>query len=342
MFKSALLITLVILCFPSNTWSANPDDNTLHIYSSRHYKTDEALYNDFTAQTGITIKRVDGKGDALIARLQQEGRLTPADLLITVDSGRLWRAENANLFQPIESEVLKSKIPSHLRHEDNKWFGFSTRARVLVYNKKTVKEGTLSSYQDIANPKYKGRVCVRSSGNIYNLSLLSSMIVQDGEEKAKTWAQNVLNNLARKPQGGDTDQIKAVAAGICDIALVNSYYLFRLQRSEEQTDQDIIKNVSFIYPNQDTSGTHVNISGAGILKHAKNKAGAIKFLEYLTTDKAQRYFADGNNEYPVVESVTVNDIVETQKSFKSQEINVGEFGKQQNKARMIFDTIAFP
>lgn len=318
------------------------EDKTLNIYSSRHYNTDEKLYSDFTKQTGIQIKRVDGKGDALISRLEQEGDLAPADLFITVDAGRLWRAEQAGLFQAVQSDTLNEKIPANLKHLEGQWFGFSTRARVLVYNKDKIEEGTLTSYKDLADPKWKGRICVRSSGNIYNQSLLASMIAQDGEEAAQSWAKGVLDNLARKPQGGDTDQIKAVAAGVCDIALANSYYFFRLQRSEKAEDNAVVENLALVFPDQDAKGTHVNISGAGVLKNAKNKDAAVKFLEYLTTDAAQAYFANGNNEYPVVEGVKVNEVVEANKDFKIQDINVSAFGENQKQAKMAFDTITFP
>lgn len=317
-------------------------DNVLHIYSSRHYNTDDKFYADFTKQTGIEIKRVEGKEDALIARLEQEGSASPADLLITVDSGRLWRAEQAGLFEGVQSEILTQKIPANLRDPDGKWFGFSTRARVLIYNKDKIKDGDLSSYQDLVNPKWKGQICVRSSGNIYNLSLLAGMIAQDGEEKAKSWAKGLLDNLARTPQGGDTDQIKAVAAGACNIALVNSYYYFRMQRSDNPDDLKTVANLAIVFPDQKSKGTHVNISGAGVLKHSKNKDAAVQFLEYLTSDNAQAYFADGNNEYPVVQGVKVNDTIESHKVFKTQDVNVREFGVNQKKAKMIFDEITFP
>ena len=337
-----LLLALAVTMTLTTSKPVIAQDNTLHIYSSRHYNTDEALYKTFTEQTGIEIKRVDGKGDALIARLEQEGELSPADLFITVDSGRLWRAEQAGLFDIVDSETLTTKVPENFRHPDGQWFGFSSRARVLVYNKDKVEDGALSSYKDIADPKWKGRLCVRSSSNIYNQSLMASMIAQEGEEASKSWAKGVLDNLKRKPQGGDTDQIKAVAAGVCDIALANSYYFYRLQRSENPEDRAIVENLNIVFPDQDGAGTHINISGAGVLKNAKNKAAAIKFLEYLTTDNAQAYFANGNNEYPIVDGVEVNEVVEATKDFKAQDINVSVFGEHQKQAKMIFDAIAFP
>ena len=337
-----LLLAIVLIASASAFKPSLADGNALHIYSSRHYNTDEKLYTDFTKETGIEIKRVDGKGDALIARLEQEGELTPADLLITVDAGRLWRAEQAGLFEEIQSETLNEKIPANFKHPQGQWFGFSTRARVLVYNTEKIEKGKLTSYKDLADPKWKGRICVRSSGNIYNQSLLASMIAQEGIEPAKAWAKGLLDNLARKPQGGDTDQIKAAAAGVCDIALANSYYFLRLQRSEKKEDNAVVENLAMIFPDQDSSGTHVNISGAGILKNAKNKAAALKFLEYLTSTTAQVYFANGNNEYPVVQGVEVNETVEANKNFKTQDINVSEFGKHQKQAKMLFDEIKFP
>lgn len=342
----AVLFTLSFIpsVFAEGAIDKNADVKALHIYSSRHYDTDEQLYGDFTKQTGIEIKRVDGKDDALIARLEQEGALSPADVFITVDAGRLWRAEQAGLFEAVDSEILTQKIPANLRAADGQWYGFSMRARVLVYNKDKIKSGALTSYADLADPLYKGRVCVRSSGNIYNQSLLASMIAQKGADAAKTWAKSLKDNLARKPQGGDTDQIKAVSAGVCDVALVNSYYLFRMQRSDTEEDKAIVQNLGMVFPGQEKNGTgtHVNISGAGVLKHAKNKEAAIKFLEYLTTDKAQAHFANGNNEYPVVGGVTVNDTVEAHRDFKVQDINVRSYGEHQMKAKMIFDEIGFP
>lgn len=341
MLKNLLLVAATVSSL-SFAVPAMAEENVLHIYSSRHYNTDEKLYTDFTEQTGIEIKRVDGKGDALIARLEQEGELSPADLFITVDAGRLWRAEQAELFAPVQSEILDSKVPANLRAEDGQWFGFSTRARVLVYNKDKIEDSALSSYADLADPQYKGRVCVRSSGNIYNQSLLASMVALKGADGATKWAQGVLENLARKPQGGDTDQIKAVAAGICDLALVNSYYFFRLQRSDDAEKSTIVENLAMVFPDQETLGTHVNVSGAGVLKHAKNKEAAVKFLEYLTSDSAQAYFANGNNEYPVVADVEVNEAVQAKRDFKRQDINVRAFGENQKQAKMIFDEVKFP
>jgi len=317
-------------------------DNVLHIYSSRHYNTDEALYENFTNETGIKIERVDGKGDALISRLKQEGEKTPADLFITVDAGRLWRAQNAGLFQPIDSDILDLRIPEYFQDVQKEWYGFSSRARVIVVNEDNITEGEINTYEDLTNPKWKENICIRTSSNIYNVSLMASMIAIKGKDEASDWAEALQSNLARKPQGGDTDQIKAVSAGVCDIAVVNSYYFYRLARSEKQQDRDIIKGLKVIYPNQNTTGTHVNISGAGVLKHADNKDAAINFLEYLTTNEAQKYFADGNNEYPVVNDIDYAAKAFLDNDFKKQEVNVSLFGKHQKDAMMVFDMIAFP
>lgn len=317
-------------------------ENILHIYSSRHYDTDQKLYDDFTAQTGIQIQKVEGKDDALIARLEQEGKASPADVFITVDAGRLWRAQEAGLFTAVSSKILDKNIPAYLKSPTNHWFGFSKRARVIVYNKAKLQKDDIKSYADLTAPQWKDRICIRSASNIYNLSIMASFIALNGEQSAKEWAQGVLNNLARKPQGGDTDQIKAVAAGKCDIALVNSYYYFRLMRSEEESDRALSAQTDIIFPTKDVGGTHVNISGAGILTHSDNKAAAQKFLEYLSTPSAQAYFAEGNNEYPVVKGAALPEILKNYKMFDVQDINVEKFGTHQKEAQMIFDKIKFP
>lgn len=309
---------------------------TLNIYSARHYQTDEALYSDFTKQTGITLNRIDGKEDELIERMKKEGANSPADLMITVDAGRLWRAEQAGLFQGIRSKILESRVPAHLRHPDGKWFGFSTRARVIVIDKTQADVAAIRSYEDLAEPRLKGKVCIRSSGNIYNLSLMASMIHHLGEAKALAWAQGVVGNFARDPQGGDTDQIKAIAAGECGFGLSNSYYWLRLKRSSKPDEVAIADRVAVIFPNQDGRGAHVNVSGAGVAAHAKNKNAAIKFLEYLTSDAAQGYFADGNNEYPVVAGIKTA-AREILGDFKADTLGVEVLGKNQPAAQKLYD-----
>ncbi|GAK33566.1 iron uptake protein A2 [alpha proteobacterium Q-1] len=309
----------------------------VNIYSSRHYQTDERLYEDFEKATGIRINRLEGEGDALIARLKQEGRNSPADILLTVDAGRLWRAEDAGLFQPIASDELTAKIPAHLRHPDGLWFGFSSRARMIFVNRDLADPALITGYEDLADPRWKGQICIRSSSNIYNLSLMASMIAHHGEADALAWAKGVVANFARPPQGGDTDQLRAAAAGECAIAVANSYYFARLMLSEDQADREVVAQLVPIFPNQDGRGTHVNISGAGVLKYAPHQKEAIAFLEYLASDSAQIYFAAGNNEYPVTDVAINNDALKTLGDFKVDDLNVGQLGINQPTAQRLFD-----
>lgn len=313
----------------------------LNLYTSRHYQTDEALYDRFTQLTGIPINRLEGKGDALIERIKSEGANSPADLLITVDAGRLWRAEQAGLFQPVRSEILESLVPAHLRQRDGLWFGFSIRARLIYYNKKSVQLAQIKQYEDLADPRWRGKICIRSSGNIYNQSLLSSIIAAHGEAGAEDWARGVVANFARHPQGGDTDQIRSVAAGECGVAVANSYYFARLLKSDKPADQRVAGTVGVVFPNQDGRGAHVNISGAGVLKHAPNREAAVKFLEYLVSDEAQHYFADGNNEYPVVDGVSANSVLESLGAFKADGLNVAVLGEYQPLAQRLFDRVGW-
>ena len=309
----------------------------LNIYTSRHYQTDQALYDGFTELTGIRVNRLEGKGDALIERLRNEGTNSPADLLITVDAGRLWRAEQAALFQPVHSQVLQARIPAHLRHPEGLWFGFSTRARLIYFNRNDIRPGEIARYEDLADPRWRGKVCIRSSGNIYNQSLLGSMIAVHGEAGAEDWARGVVNNFARHPQGGDTDQIRSVAAGECGIAVANSYYFARLLKSDKAADREAAAMVGVVFPNQNGRGTHINISGAGVLKHAPNRDAAVKFLEYLVSEDAQHYFADGSNEYPVVNGVPADTVLQSLGAFQADSLNVSLLGENQPAALRVFD-----
>ncbi|MEM7635377.1 MAG: extracellular solute-binding protein, partial [Pseudomonadota bacterium] len=275
----------------------------INLYSSRHYDTDEALYANFTKETGIAINRIEAKADQLIERMKAEGENSPADVLISVDAGRIERANTENLLQPIQSEVLSSRIPTYLRHSDGSWFGFSKRARVLIIAKDRMDPKDATSYEGLTADAMKGRVLIRSSGNIYNQSLMGSIIAANGADGAAEWAKGMVANFARSPKGGDTDQIMAVAAGEGDIAVANSYYLGKMFKSGKEDRRKAAEKVTLVFPNQGDRGTHVNISGGGVARHAKNKDGAVKFLEYLASDKAQEYFAAGNVEYPVVKGV---------------------------------------
>jgi len=332
-----LLISALALSVP-----ALAQDNVLNLYSSRHYQTDEALYTGFTKQTGIKINRIEAGEDALIARIESEGERSPADVLITVDAGRLWRAEQMGLFQPVKSALLEARIPASFREPGGHWYGFSMRARVIAYAKGRVQPGEIPTYESLAEPKWKGRICVRSSSNIYNLSLMGSLIEQLGEAQAESWAKAVRGNMAREPKGGDTDQLKAVAAGECDVAISNHYYYARLARSAKPEDRAVADKVGIVFPNQSGRGAHVNVSGAGVLKNAPHRAAAVKFLEYLAGDEAQRYFADGNNEWPVVSSVrVVNPELSAFGTFKYDPLNVAVLGRNQPAAQMLYDRVAW-
>ena len=333
--KSALLLAAV-----GTSLSAVAQEKVLNLYSARHYQTDEALYTNFTKQTGIKINRIEGKEDELLERIKNEGKNSPADILLTVDAARLAKADELGLFAPVQSKVLESRIPANLRAND--WFAFSTRARVIVFNKDKVKPADVASYDDLADPKLKGKVCTRSGSHPYNLSLMASIISHQGEKKAEDWARGVVANFARAPKGGDTDQIKAVAAGECEVAISNTYYVARLLRSEKAEDKKVMEKVGIAWPNQKTTGTHINISGGGMLKTAPNKEAAVKFLEYLASDDAQRYFADGNNEWPVVASVKIkNEALDAMGSFKADSLNVGELAKHQATAQKVLDRAGY-
>ncbi len=317
-------------------------DKVLNLYSSRHYQTDEALYAGFTKATGIRINRIEAGEDALIERIRNEGARSPADVLITVDAGRLWRAEQLGYFQPVKSAQLEARVPASFRDPGGLWYGFSLRARVIAYNKAKVKPEEVPTYESLADPKWKGRLCVRSSSHIYNLSLMGALIDHLGEQKAEAWAQGVKANLARDPKGGDTDQLKGVAAGECDVAISNHYYYARLARSAKPDDKAVADKVGIVFPNQASFGTHVNISGAGVMKHAPNREAAVRFLEYLASDEAQRYFAEGNNEWPAVAGLrTANPVLSALGEFKRDALNVAVLGRNQPASQKIYDRVAW-
>ena len=327
--------TLAALAF-----AAHADDKSLNLYSARHYQTDEALYANFTRQTGIRINRVEGKEDELLERIRNEGANSPADVFLTVDAARLAKAHELGLFAPLASKTLETRVPAHLRTED--WSSFSTRARVIIYNKASVRAEDVQTYADLANPRLKGKLCSRSGSHPYNLSLMASVIAHQGEAKAEEWARGMVANFARTPKGGDTDQIKAVAAGECGVALSNTYYVARMMRSTKPEEQKLMEKVGVVWPNQATTGTHINISGGGMLKTAPHKEAALKFLDYLASDDAQRYFADGNNEWPAVESVKVaNPALDALGKFKADKLPVSNLAMYQTKAQIIFDRAGY-
>ena len=327
---------LVIACEQTQpeqpTQTENKQSGQVNIYSSRHYNTDDQLYDGFTEQTGIRVNLIEGKDDELIERIKSEGANSPADILITVDAGRLWRGVEADIFAPVDSEILEEKIPEHLQDPENKWFGYSKRARVIIYNKDKVKPEQLSTYEDLTDPKWKDKFIVRSSSNIYNQSLVAGMLEVKGEEETSNWIKGLVANFARPPQGNDTSQIEDVAAGIADLTLANTYYVARYDDNPEVFDK-----IGVFFPNQSDRGTHVNISGAGMLKNAPHQENAIAFLEYLATPEAQEFFALGNNEYPVVEGTPINDVVKSFGEFKEDTTNVSAYGKNNADAVKIMD-----
>jgi iron(III) transport system substrate-binding protein len=311
---------------------------TLNLYSARHYNTDEALYGNFADLTGVKINRVDAEPDPLIQRLRTEGDKSPCDVFITVDAGRIERAREMGLLQSTDSPVLTKAIPAHLRDPDNTWFGFSKRARVFVFNKEKMQAAAgPQNYEDLADPKWKGKLLIRSSGNIYNQSLTGSVLAANGPEKTEAWARGVAANLARPPRGGDTDQIRAAAAGEGDVAVVNTYYFVNLMRSARAEDREVVAKLGVIFPNQANRGTHVNLSAGGIAKHAPNKQAAVKFLEYLVSPQAQKYFADGNSEYPVVAAVELSPQLKELGSFKEDQLNARVFAQNNAEALKIMD-----
>lgn len=316
--------------------AAQAADTELNLYSARHYQTDEALYRNFEKTTGIRINRIEAQEDALLERIRNEGANSPADVFITVDATRLAKADEMGLFAPVKSAVLEARIPEHLR--TGEWFAFSTRARVIVYNKLAVKRDDVQTYEQLADPKMKGQVCVRGGMHPYNLSLGAAMIAHEGEAKTEAWVRGLVANFARAPKGGDTDQIKAVAAGECGVALTNSYYVARMMRSSAPEDRKAVEAIGVVWPNQKTWGTHINVSGGGMLKTAPHKEAAVKFLEYLASDEAQIYFADGNNEWPTVAGVKVkNPALERLGPFKADTLEIGKTSKGAITAQKIFD-----
>ena len=335
---SRLLFILALAALPPA--SVQAQEKVLNLYSARHYQTDEALYNGFTRQTGITIKRIEGKEDELLERIRNEGANSPADVLLTVDAARLAAAHEMGLFAPVRSPILEARIPAHLRTAD--WFSFSTRARVIIYAKGVVRPDEVRNYSDLADPRLKDKICSRSGSHPYNLSLMAAIIAHQGEAKAEAWAKGVVANFARPPKGGDTDQIRAVAAGECAVAVSNTYYLARLMRSDKAEDRKTMERVGIAWPDQQGVGAHINVSGGGVLKYAPHREAAIKFLEYLASDEAQRYFADGNNEWPVVAGIKLsNPALEALGKFKADPLPVGSLAMYRAKAQVLFDRAGY-
>lgn len=317
-----------LLAFVAATLASGAYANgELNLYSSRHYDTDERLYSDFTELTGIKINRIEGNADELIARMAAEGANSPVDVFLTVDTVRITRAKDLGLLQPIESEVLETKIPAYLQDEDNQWFAFSQRARILFYDKSDVPNPP-HTYQDLANPEYKGKVCIRSSTNVYTQNIVAALVAHLGEEAVADWARSVVDNFARDPQGGDTDQLRGIASGECDIAMSNTYYYARALRKGDSTmSSEDLANIGWVFPNQNDFGAHMNISGGGVAINAPNRENAIKFLEYLASDQAQQYFSAGNDEYPAVPGVGLSESVAALGIFRPDAIPLSDIAQ---------------
>ncbi|MDX1641286.1 MAG: Fe(3+) ABC transporter substrate-binding protein [Balneolaceae bacterium] len=313
------------------------ESEVVNIYSARHYDTDQQLYENFTEQTGIEVNLIEGSSDELIERINNEGVNSPADVVITVDAGRLWRAKEAGVLQSFESDYLNENIDDEMRDPEGYWVGLSNRVRGIVYNKEAVDTTELEGYWELADEKWDGRICIRSSNNIYNQSLVASLIEKHGEEATEEWATDFVNNFARDPQGGDTDQIRAVAAGLCDVAIVNHYYLARLMSSDSEEDQEVASQVSMYFPPEEHGGAHVNISGAGVAANAPNEENAIRFIEYLATEEAQEYYAIANNEFPVLEGMELPGVLDQFGNFDTDGVNVAMYGINNPTAIRVMD-----
>ena len=313
------------------------ESKVVNVYTHRHYETDKQLYKQFTEETGIEVKVVKAKAGELLVRLENEGKNSPADLLVTVDAARLVKAKDKGLLQPITSEVLNKNVPANLRDTDGQWYAQTVRGRVVVYSKDRVKPEELSTYEDLTNPKWANRILVRSSENVYNQSLLASIIINSSEEEAKAWAEGMVANFARAPKGNDRDQVKAIAAGQGDIAIVNTYYIGKLLASDNEEEVKAGEAVSVFFPNQGDRGTHINVSGAGVTKYAPNKANAVKLLEFLSEAAAQQKFAEANHEYPVNPVIEASDLLKSWGDFKRDQVDISKFGAANSKAVEIFD-----
>ncbi len=336
-----LALTLVFATCKPDVEKEEKKSQEVNVYTHRHYKADQELFAQFEKETGIKVNVVNAKADELIQKMTLEGDQSPADVLITVDAGRLVRAKDKGLLQPVTSQFLNATIPAHLKDNDNHWFGLTKRARLLVYNPEKVKPEELSTYDALIDPKWKNKILVRSSGNIYNQSLLASIIANEGEEKATQWAEGIVSNMARSPKGNDRDQIKALVAGVGDLAIVNSYYIGKLLTSNNEEEVKAGEAVKVFFPNQEDRGTHINVSGAGVAKYAPNKENAIKFIEFLASAPAQEKFALSNFEYPVNSKVEASDILKSWGTFKEDQLSLSKLGENNKKAVLVFDKVVW-
>ena len=350
MRRTLTVLSLAVSALTASLFSTPvlADEQVINLYSARHYPTDEALYSDFSKATGIKINRVDSDDAGIIARLKAEGSASPADLILLVDAARLWKGEVDGMFLPVKSKTLETAVPAQLRSkptdDGTAWFGLSTRARVVVYDKLKVNKADVDTYEELGDPKNKGQLCIRSGSHPYNLSLFGAMTEHLGPAATEAWLKGMVDNMARAPKGGDTDQIKAVASGECGIAVTNTYYLARLMRSTNPADKALVERVGVVFPNQQSWGTHVNVAGGAVARYAKNQANAVKFLEYLVSPEAQNHFANGNNEWPVVKGLKLDNPAlnaMTGGNFKSEVIPISAVGMNQIKVQQMLDRVGF-
>lgn len=328
--------------------TAMAQDKVLNLYSARHYQTDEGMYEAFTRTTGIKINRVDADDAGILARLRAEGAASPADVVLLVDAARLAVADSQGLFQPIKSAKLDAAIPANLRAaatpDGVTWTGFSTRARVIVYDPKRVKAEDVATYEQLADPKLKGMICTRSGSHPYNLSLFATVVERIGDQKGEAWLKGIVDNMARAPKGGDTDQIRGVASGECAVAITNTYYFARLLKSNNPDDRAVTEKVRVVFPNQATSGTHLNIAGAAVARNAKNRDNAIQFMEFLSSPFAQDYFANGNNEFAAAKGVKIdNPALKAMggDNFKAETVPLASVAKNLTKVQQMLDRVGF-
>lgn len=335
----SLILTMLILA--SCQLGSSPDNITITVFTERHYDTDQLLYDRFTELTGIKVNLIRDEADKLITRLQNEGSDTEADLLIIADAGRLGRAKAFDLFQPVTSPILEENVPLDYKDPENYWYGLTMRARVFVYHPDRVMASELSTYEDLTDSKWRGRIVTRTSTNIYNQSLMASMIAIMGEADAKTWADGIVKNFARDPQGNDRDQAKAVVSGVADLAIMNTYYIGRMLYSSDPFEVTVAQTVRIFFPNQETTGTHINVSGMGVTKHSKNTQNAIKLIEFLTSIEAQSSYAHENFEYPIHQDVTPHELLLSWGTFKKQEITLDLLGTHSAKAIMLLNEVGW-
>ncbi|GAO29980.1 Fe(3+) ABC transporter substrate-binding protein [Geofilum rubicundum] len=333
-----LSVSILILLF---TTACQDNADIVNVYSSRHYRADEAVFKRFTEETGIEVNLVKANSDQLINRLEMEGPLSPADVLITADAGRLIHAQNKGLLQPMPSPNVENIVPSHLRDKDGHWTGFTQRARIVVYHRDRVNPAELSTYEDLAHPKWEGRLLVRSSQSHYNQTLMASMVAALGEEEATAWAAQLVQNMARQPTGNDRDQVKAISAGLGDIAIINTYYMGLLLHSANQEERAVAREMGLFFPNQQDRGTHVNISGIGITAHAAHYDNAVRLIEFMLTEESQRTFTALNYEYPVHPEVKWPKLLQSWGTFKSDTLPLFQLGESLNKGLLIFNKVGW-